>query len=387
MWDFLILDENQKDTGSASKKTKSSRHINKSPIDHINDLLISMQSIKTKDKVVFYRLLATMTNAWMTLVKSVTVLEKQEKNPIMKKILTYFIENLKEWKKLSDCLLNYPWSFSDAEVWIIKSWETTGRLNQTLTDLAAQIEKVESLNGKIRWAMMYPFFVVVVVVIVVSVMMIMIVPKLLEIFDDKSQLPATTLLLMDISDFFRAHWILMIIWFVVFVVWIKIWKKTPNWLYLMDKLSLNIPVFGTINRKMILSKFSRIFAWLSWSWVSVVESLNITSKAVWNEVFKQRLELVWEDVASGIKMRESLDWDKLFPDMMIQMIQVWEQTAKLDKTIVKVADFYDEEVDNTIWVLNKLLEPFIVVTLAIIVWFIAIAIMEPIMWLADTIGE
>jgi type IV pilus assembly protein PilC len=192
---------------------------------------------------------------------------------------------------------------------------------------------------------------------------------------------------MDISDFFRAHWILMIIWFVVFVVWIKIWKKTPNWLYLMDKLSLNIPVFGTINRKMILSKFSRIFAWLSWSWVSVVESLNITSKAVWNEVFKQRLELVWEDVASGIKMRESLDWDKLFPDMMIQMIQVWEQTAKLDKTIVKVADFYDEEVDNTIWVLNKLLEPFIVVTLAIIVWFIAIAIMEPIMWLADTIGE
>jgi type IV pilus assembly protein PilC len=151
-------------------------------------------------------------------------------------------------------------------------------------------------------------------------------------------------------------------------------------------LMLKIPIFWWINKKLVLSKFARVFSWLSASWVSVVESLKITASAVWNEVYKQRILLLSKDISSWIKMWESLDWDRLFPDMMIQMIQVWEETAKLDKTILKVADFYDEEVDNTISVLNKLLEPFIIVTLAVIVWFIAMAIMQPIMNLADTIS-
>ena len=118
----------------------------------------------------------------------------------------------------------------------------------------------------------------------------------------------------------------------------------------------------------------------------LVESLKITAEAVWNEVYKQRILLLTEDVGSWIKIWESLDWDKLFPDMMIQMIQVWEETAKLEETILKVSDYYDEEVDNIISNINKLLEPFIIITLAIIVWFIAMSILEPIMNMADTIS-
>jgi type IV pilus assembly protein PilC len=128
-------------------------------------------------------------------------------------------------------------------------------------------------------------------------------------------------------------------------------------------------------------------SWLISSWVSIVESLNIVSDAVWNEVYRQRILLLSEDVRQWMKVWESLDWDKLFPPMMIQMIQVWEQTAKLDHTIVKVADFYDEQVDNTISSINKLLEPFIIVFLALVVWFIAMAIMQPIMNLADTVAN
>ena len=167
----------------------------------------------------------------------------------------------------------------------------------------------------------------------------------------------------------------------------KFWVKTPTWLYKFDEFKLKIPVFGEINKKLVLSKFSRTFAWLAWSWVSIVESLKITAEAVWNEVYKQRILLLSQDISWGIKMWESLDWDKLFPSMMVQMIQVWEETAKLDHTILKIADFYDEQVDNTIWVINKLLEPFIIVTLAWIVWFIAVAIMQPIMDLADTVAD
>ena len=179
----------------------------------------------------------------------------------------------------------------------------------------------------------------------------------------------------------------MIIVVVILYIWILFWKRTPDWKYIYDSFMLKVPVFWQINKKLILSKFSRVFSWLVWSWVSIVESLRITAEAVWSEVYKQRILLLSEDIAWGIKMWESLDGDKLFPDMMVQMIQVWEQTAKLDQTILKVADFYDEQVDNTIWVLNKLLEPFILVTLAVIVWFIAVAIMQPIMNLADTVSQ
>lgn len=387
MADFLILDEEQKSSDDNVVQNKNSNFSSGSTMDKINDYLMSLQSVKTKEKVIFYRLLSTMTNAWMTLVKSISVLEKQEKNPVLKKILWDFIVDLKEWKSLSECMSKYTSSFEEAEIWIIKSWEKTWQLNNVLTDLANQIEKVESISGKIKSAMMYPMFIIVVVIGVIAVMMTMVVPKLLEIFDDKDSLPPSTQLLMAISDAFTNHWFLMIMVCLIVFIFIVVWKRTPDWRYMYDWFMLKIPIFWEINRKLILSKFSRIFSWLVWSWVSIVESLNITSAAVWNEVYKQRIILLGEDIKSWIKMWEALDWDKLFPEMMVQMIQVWEQTAKLDQVILKVADFYDEWVDNTIKVLNKLLEPFIIVTLAVIVWFIAIAIMQPIMNLADTVAN
>jgi len=386
MADFLIIDENKKWVDNKNVHNKKQVE-DKDFSDKINDLVLSLQKVKTKEKVIFYRLLSTMTNAGMSLVKSISVLEKQEKNPVFKKILWRFCEELKAWKNLSECLELYPSSFSEAEIWIVKSWEKTWGLNKSLTDLANQIEKVESISGKIKWAMMYPFFIILVVIGVVSVMMTMVVPKLLDIFDDKSTLPASTKILMSVSDIFRDYWFVMVLIFVILFVVVFIWKKTPDGKYIFDNFLLNIPIFWGINRKLILSKFSRVFSWLLSSWVSVVESLKITSEAVWNEVYKQRILLLWEDVQQWIKIWESLDGDKLFPEMMVQMVQVWEQTAKLDTTIIKVAEFYDEQVDNTIRVLNKLLEPFIIVFLAVVVWFIALAIMQPIMNLADTISN
>ena len=387
MADFLILDDDKNIWNNKDVHNKNTSDSSSIFIDKLNDFVVSMQSIKTKEKVIFYRLLSTMTNAWMTLVKSILVLEKQEKNPVFKKILWRFGEELKEWNNLSECLELYPASFSEAEAWIIKSWEKTWQLNHVLNDLSNQIEKVESLSWKIKSAMMYPIFIIFVVIGVVAVMMIMIVPKLLEIFDNKTDLPTSTKILVSISDWFRDYWLIFILLAIAFYVAVSIWKKTPDWKYIYDSIILKIPIFGSITKKLVLSKFSRIFSWLTSSWVSVVEWLKITSTAVWNEVYKQRILLLAEDISVWIKMWESLDGDKLFPEMMIQMIQVWEQTAKLDQTILKVADFYDEEVDNTISILNKLLEPFIIVTLAIIVWFIAVGIMQPIMNLADTVSN
>ena len=359
----------------------------KSFIDKINYYLLSLQKVKTEDKVVFYRLLATMVNAWMSILRSIQVLEAQEKNPLMKQILWRFGEELKSWKNLSECLELYPSSFSEAEIGIVKSWEKTWKLNTTLKDLANQVEKVSSMTKKLKSALTYPLFIIIVVIWVIFVMMTMVVPKLLDIFEDKSKLPASTQTLIAISNFFVNYWYLIIIFIIWLVIWIIIWKNTEVWKYLFDKFLLKIPIFWNIVQKIILSKFSRVFSWLISSWVSIVESLKITAEALWNEVYRQRVLLLAESVKSWVKIWESIEWDKLFPEMMIQMIRVWEETAKLDQTIIKVAEFYDEEVDNIVWSINKLLEPIIIVSLAIIVWFIAIAIMQPIMNLADTVAN
>lgn len=380
MSDIVILDDQKEDNLQIAEKQYSI-------MERINDSFSAFQNLWVKEKVVFYRLLATMIDSGISIIKAVSILELQEKNPVMKNILFKFSRELKEWKSFSDCLLLYPNSFSLAEVGMIESWEKTWRLNKSLLMLADQVENLASISGKLRSAMMYPLMVILVVIWVVIVMMVMVVPKLLEIFDDKSKLPPTTQALMTISDFFRDYWWLVIWFMVLSTVFISIWKKTPSWRYLWDKFLLRLPIFGEINKKIALSKFARVLSGLMSSGVSIVESLRITSDAVWNEVYRQRIMLMGQDIKQWLKMWESLEWDPFFPPMMVHMIQVWEQTAKVDSIILKIADFYEEQVDNTIWVINKLLEPIILVFLAVVVGFIAMAIMQPIMWLADQVSQ
>lgn len=383
MADFLILDNEKKNDNVNNVYNRKKSWF----FWQIGELFYSFQKIRTKEKIQLYRLLSTMLNAWLTLVKAVWVLEKQQKKGTYKKILMRFSENLTSWKRLSDCLADFPNDFSEAEVWMVKSGEKTWQLTDVLMELAIQTERLDSINWKIKSAMIYPTFIVLVVVSVVYVIMTMVVPKLVEVFWDKETLPNSTKNLISVSEFLSNNWVFILIFLIVLYVFFFFWRRTPTWAYIFDEYVFKIPIFWPMMKKIILSKFSRIFSWLISSWVSVLESLRITAEAVWNEVYKQRILLINEDVSKGIKIWESLDWDKLFPDMMVQMIQVWEETAKLEETVLKVSDYYDEEVDNTIANINKLLEPIIIISLAIVVGFIAIAILEPIMNLADTVSN
>ena len=379
MADFLILDNEKKNDNVNNVYNRKKSWF----FWQIGELFYSFQKIRTKEKIQLYRLLSTMLNAWLTLVKAVWVLEKQQKKGTYKKILMRFSENLTSWKRLSDCLADFPNDFSEAEVWMVKSGEKTWQLTDVLMELAIQTERLDSINWKIKSAMIYPTF----IVLVVYVIMTMVVPKLVEVFWDKETLPNSTKNLISVSEFLSNNWVFILIFLIVLYVFFFFWRRTPTWAYIFDEYVFKIPIFWPMMKKIILSKFSRIFSWLISSWVSVLESLRITAEAVWNEVYKQRILLINEDVSKGIKIWESLDWDKLFPDMMVQMIQVWEETAKLEETVLKVSDYYDEEVDNTIANINKLLEPIIIISLAIVVGFIAMAILEPIMNLADTVSN
>lgn len=381
MSDIIILDNKDQNIKIAWKK-KNSDFFNK-----LNNVFLAFQKIKIKDKVVFYRLVSVMLDSWMTLIRAITTLERQEKNKYIKDMYQNFLINLKEWKNLSECLENYSMSFSESEIGMVKSWEKTWKLNESLLSIADQVEKISSIITKLKWALIYPAIIIIVVLWVIIVMMIFVVPKLLEIFENKDALPVTTKLLINISDFLISYWWTLFIGLIVVYIFSSVWIQTEEGKFYFDKFKLNIPKFWDIYKKYILSKFARIFSNLIASWVSVVESLRIVANSLNNEIYRQRILLLMEDVKSWIKIWESIDSDPLFPDMMVQMIQVWEQTATLDKTIIKVADFYDEQFSVTIATINKLIEPLIIVFLAVTVWFIAISIMQPIMWLADQISN
>jgi len=320
-------------------------------------------------------------------MKAMTILEKQEKNIILKKLYGNIIAEIKTGKNLSQTLREYGENFSDSECSIIESGEKTGKLNSSLIQLAEQVEKVSSMSKKLKGALMYPAAIVVVMIGSVMVLMTLVVPKIVEIFGDKDKLPPLTKMLIGTSDFFVHYWWSIIIFAVGFVIFVSFWKQTESGKYRFDSILLNFPILGKVIQKVVLSKFSRILSNLLSSGVSIVESLRIISEVVGNEVYRQRILLLREDVKRGIKIGESLEDDKLFPEMLVQMIKVGEETAKLDTIILKIADFFDEEVDTTINSINKLLEPIIIVTMAIVVGVIAVGVMQPIMNLADVVSE
>ncbi len=353
----------------------------------LNDALISNQKVGLKDKVSFYRLLATMVNAGLTVLQALRILHDEQKNPVMKKVEEAMIKNIQSGHNLSTTLRAFPKSFSDSEVAMVESGEKTGKLNTALMQLATQIEKLSSLSKKLVGALIYPALIVFVMIGVVFVLMWQVVPKLIGMFSEFGGLPPATQALVNVSDFIQNYWYLFIAApFVVLTLWTS-WRKTEQGLYLTDKLLIHIPGVGGLLRKIIISRFARLLASLMGSGVSIVEALRIISGALGNEVYRQRLLLVRDDVSRGITMGKSLENDPLFPDMVTQMIKVGEETAKIDVIIVKVADFYDEEVDGSVSSINKIIEPVIIVTMAIIVGFIAYAIMTPIMQLSDVIGK
>lgn len=374
----LIIKDTPQEVTQQDKKISFS-------LEAVDAWLVQQQKISTKQKVVFFRLLATMVNAGLPMLKSLAILQKQEQNPILLNIYTRIIEQIKGGKNLSNALRGFDGMFSDAEASIIESGEKTWRLNSALIQLADQVEKVSSISNKIKGALIYPAAIVCVMFASITVLMTLVVPKLVEMFGDKSKLPPLTQFLMNVSDFFVGYWWLMIIVIVAIIVIIMLWKQTEAWRYRFDGILLKLPIFGPLLRKVILSKFSRVLSNLISSGISIVESLRIVSDIVGNDVYRQRLLVLREDVKRGVKIGESLEDDSLFPEMLIQMIKVGEETAKLDSIILKIADYYDEEVDTSINAINKSLEPIIIVFMAVVVGFIAVGIMQPIMNLSETI--
>jgi type IV pilus assembly protein PilC len=355
-------------------------------LSYLKNFIHTEASITLRQKVVFFRILATMVNASLTVLKSLASLKKQEKDQRMVKFYEFMIDKIQWGLTMHEALAGYYGCFSDSEIYLIEAWERTGKLNQSLLQIADQTEKVDSITRKIKGAMTYPILLIVGMVLCVTILMVKVIPTLTSFFGDPENLPAATKLIVNTSEAFQNSWFIITVVLFIGFMFFKVWKKTKNGKYRWDSILLHMPIFGPLLKKVTLSRFARIFSNLIGSGVSVIEAIRIVASAVGNEVYHQRLLLLRQDVKNGQKMAESLEDDPLFPDLLVAMLRVGEETAQIGDTVIKIADFYDEEVDIAVGSIQKMIEPIILAVMAVVIWFIAVGIFQPIMNLAGSIG-
>ena len=215
--------------------------------------------------------------------------------------------------------------------------------------------------------MTYPVLLIVGMAACVTVLMVKVIPVLTGFFGDRDKLPGATKLILQTSEAFQHNWFYITVMLGISYLALSIWKKTKSGKYRWDSMVLHAPIFGPLLRKVILSRFARVFSNLIGSGVSVIEAIRIVASAVGNEVYHQRLLLLRNDVKNGMKMAESLEDDILFPDLLVSMLRVGEETAQIGETIIKIADFYDEEVDIAIGSIQKMIEPIILAVMAVVI--------------------
>lgn len=354
----------------------------------LNDYFVEHSKIKIKDVAVIFRLLSTMINAGIPLIKSLNTLGAQaEKTPRLQKVLFDLAHQVEAGSSLSKSMGKYPDVFSEAQLGAVQAGEASGQLNKTFKNLAEESEKSAAIVGKVKGALVYPVVILVIMFGVIFVMMLLVVPQISGLYTEAGKdLPVATEILIKMSDFTVAYWWLIILAVIGLIAGIITWKRTKSGRYYWDVMLIKLPVFGNLVQKSVLAKFSYGFGNLLSSGVPIIKAIEIVSMAVGNEVYRKRFLLTAEDMKSGIPMAENLSNSKLFPSMLVNMIEVGEQTAQLENVTQKVADFYNEEVTNAVNSLTKIMEPLIIVIVGITVGGLVAAIMLPILQLTSLAG-
>jgi len=357
--------------------------------NRINRYLASKSKVKIDVKANFFHLLSVMINAGIPMVKALNSLKAQNnKSPKMQMVIEELSDKIVSGSSLSVALLDHPDVFLEQEIGMIQAGEASGQLSKTLEVIAHDTEKASAITKKVKSALMYPSVIFTLLIAVVSVMLVFVIPKLTELFSSTGgDLPLITRIVVGLSDFLINKKIVLIGGIAAIILAFILAKKTEKGRYFLDKMKLKIPIFGGLLQKTYLSRFARSLSNLLDSSVSIVKTLEITASSVGNEVYKKRLLLSMEDIKQGIPLAENLSESDLFPQMLVSMIEVGEQTAQLDDITGKVADFYETEVDTQVEGLSKVIEPIMLVVIGLTVGAIVAAIILPIMKLTDMAGS
>ncbi len=350
--------------------------------------------IKPKSLMIFTRQLATLIDSGLPLLRSLTVLEKQEPNPVLKATVSALAENVQSGSTFSESLAQHPKIFNKLYVNMVKAGELGGVLEIVLNRLAEYQEKAQKLKNKIVSAMVYPVIVMFIAVAILVFLMIFIVPKFKEMFTNTdSELPLISKIVFGMSEFFLArplivpNVVFVFIMFGIGVFLFNLWGRTAGGRVIIDNMKLRMPVLGDIQRKSAVSRFSRTLGTLVTSGVPILQALNITRDTAGNVVISNAIEKVHEAVKEGETIVTPLQASGVFPNMVISMVDVGEETGQLPEMLLKVADVYDDEVDNAVTALTSILEPIMIVILALIVGAVVFALFLPLIKMISTMGN
>ena len=347
--------------------------------------------VKTADLVLFTRQLSTMVSAGVPLIRSLTTMRDQVENPTLKEIIGDLIKDVQSGISLADALAKHPDVFSDIFVNMIRAGEAAGIVDDILKRLATQVEKNASMRKKIKSASTYPIVLLVLTLGAFMGLMIFIIPRIAAILKDlggpNAKLPAITQAMISISGFMTSYWYIIIGGGIGGYILLKRYLKTPAGRYNFHSFVLRIPILKNLITKIAVARFTRTFAALIGAGVSVVEALRVTARAIGNDVYQKAIEDAANEVINGKQLSQALEGNKLFPGIVPQMLAVGEETGQTDVVLVKVADFYDEEVDAIIDSLSSILEPVMIVIMGGMVGLVAASVMGPIASLSQNVGS
>jgi len=333
-----------------------------------------------KTLTVFTRQLSTLISAGLPLLRSLRTLGKQEKDANLKKIMLGLSESVEGGTTFSEALSQHPKAFNKLYVNMVKAGELGGVLEIVLTRLAEFAEKSQRIKGKVTSAMVYPLVVLTIAVGIVTFLMLFIVPKFEAIFKDMlggRPLPFITQMIMDLSRFIQGNFILIAVVIIVAVVAARFAMKMPGVAATVDNYKLKIPLFGDMLTKTSVARFSRTLGTLVSSGVPILQALNITRDTAGNLRVSKAVESIHDNVKEGESMVTPMEASGIFPPMVVSMVQVGEETGQLPDMLTKVADVFEEEVDNAVSGLTSLLEPVMIVLLALVVGTIVVALFLP----------
>ncbi len=360
--------------------------IKQKPKDLFENIKFLQPKVKEADVILFARQFSTMIDAGLPIIQCMDILYNQQKNATFKKMLKQIKESVEGGATLAEALKKFPKHFDDLFVNMIAAGEAGGILDAILRRLAAYMEKAARLKAKVKGAMTYPLVTLAIAIIVLAVILVFVIPVFEEMFADfGSELPAPTKLVVAMSDLVKSKILYLIGAGILFMIAYKKYHATEKGRDMIDALVLKLPVFGMLLRKVAVAKFSRTMGTMLASGVAILEALDIVAKTAGNRTIEKAIYNVRSGIAEGRTMADPLNESGVFPPMVCQMISVGESTGALDAMLEKIADFYDEEVDQAVDNMTALIEPIMLVFLGVTIGGLVIAMYLPIFKMAGAI--
>jgi type IV pilus assembly protein PilC len=343
-------------------------------------VLFARKKVKSKILMIFTRQLATLIDSGLPLLRSLNVLAKQERDKVLKNTINKIADSVQSGSTFSDALALHPRIFNDLYVNMVKAGEVGGVLELVLTRLSEFQEKAAKIKNKIISAMVYPIIVMTMAVGILCFLLVFIVPKFETIFHEMlgdKPLPPVTQFVIAASGAVKDHGLVLLGLVVAIVTAYKFIGRTRRGRLLIDRFKLRMPLFGNLNRKSAISRFARTLGTLVTSGVPILQALNITRETAGNAAIAAAIGKVHDSVKEGESIVQPLEASRAFPPMVVSMIDVGEETGQLPEMLLKIADVYDDEVDNAVAALTSMLEPIMIVFLAVIVGTIVLALFTP----------